>query len=78
VPLCRPQIPHDLTWDRTRSATVGSRRLTSWAMARPIDVSYGIAICALNTAAPIRLSCPNSRLGFERCRIQIWGKKMTN
>jgi hypothetical protein len=35
VPLCPPQIPHDLTWARTRAAAVGSRRLTAWAMARP-------------------------------------------
>jgi hypothetical protein len=32
VPLCPPQIPHDLTLART--AAVGSRRLTAWAMAR--------------------------------------------
>jgi hypothetical protein len=24
-----PQIPHDLTWDRTRSTVLGSQRLTS-------------------------------------------------
>jgi hypothetical protein len=35
VPLCPPQIPHDLTWARTRAAAVGSRRLTAWAMVRP-------------------------------------------
>jgi hypothetical protein len=35
VPLCPPQIPHDLTRARTRAAAVGSRRLTAWAMARP-------------------------------------------
>jgi hypothetical protein len=35
VPLCPPQIPHDLTWARTRAAAVGSRRLTAWAMAWP-------------------------------------------
>jgi hypothetical protein len=35
VPLCPPQIPHDLTWDRTRAAAVGSQLLTAWAMARP-------------------------------------------
>jgi hypothetical protein len=29
VPLCPPQIPHDLTWDRTRVAAVGSQRLTA-------------------------------------------------
>jgi hypothetical protein len=28
VPLCPPQILHDLTWDRSRAAAVGSRRLT--------------------------------------------------
>jgi hypothetical protein len=29
VPLCPPQIPHDLTWARTRASAVGSRRLTA-------------------------------------------------
>jgi hypothetical protein len=29
VPFCSPQIPHDLTWYRTWSATVGSRRLAT-------------------------------------------------
>jgi hypothetical protein len=29
VPVCPPQIPHDLTWDRTRAAAVGSQRLTA-------------------------------------------------
>jgi hypothetical protein len=24
VPLCPPQIPHDLTWDRTRAAALGA------------------------------------------------------
>jgi hypothetical protein len=33
VPLSPPKFPHDLTWDRTRAAAVGSWRLTSWAMA---------------------------------------------
>jgi hypothetical protein len=40
VPLCPPQISHDLTWDRTRAAVVGSQRLTAWAMARPVTFSY--------------------------------------
>jgi hypothetical protein len=31
VPFCPPQIPHDLTWARTR-------RLTAWATARPSPV----------------------------------------
>jgi hypothetical protein len=36
VPRCPPQIQHDLAWARTRAAAVGSRRLTAWAMARPL------------------------------------------
>jgi hypothetical protein len=36
VPLCPPLIPHDLSWARTRTATVGSLRLTASAMAWPI------------------------------------------
>jgi hypothetical protein len=28
-----PQIPHDLIWDRTLAAAMGSQRLTAWAMA---------------------------------------------
>jgi hypothetical protein len=35
VPLCPPQIPHNLTWTRTRPAALGSRLLTAWALARP-------------------------------------------
>jgi hypothetical protein len=29
VQLCPPQIPHDLTWARTRAAAVGNGRLTA-------------------------------------------------
>jgi hypothetical protein len=29
VPFCPPPIPHDLTWDRTWAAAVGSLRLTA-------------------------------------------------
>jgi hypothetical protein len=35
VPLCPPQIQHDLTRNRIRSSAVGCQRLTTWAMARP-------------------------------------------
>jgi hypothetical protein len=35
VPLCPPQISHDLTRARTLPAAMGSRLLTAWAMARP-------------------------------------------
>jgi hypothetical protein len=37
APLCPPQIPHDLTRARTRTAAVGSQRLTAWAMSRPLS-----------------------------------------
>jgi hypothetical protein len=36
VPLCPPQIPHDLFWARSQASAVGSRRLTFWAMIRPL------------------------------------------
>jgi hypothetical protein len=45
VPLCPPQIPHYLTWTRTRAAAVGSRVLTAWAMARPSKVFLGAHPC---------------------------------
>jgi hypothetical protein len=35
VPLCSPQIPHDLTRARTPAAAVESQRLTAWSMAQP-------------------------------------------
>jgi hypothetical protein len=40
LPLCPPQIQHNLTWVRTLVAAVVSRRLTSSAMARPCLYSY--------------------------------------
>jgi hypothetical protein len=35
MPLRPPQIPHNVTWNRTQPSVVGSRRQTAWAMARP-------------------------------------------
>jgi hypothetical protein len=35
VPLCPPQIPHDLNRTRTRATAVGGLQLTTWAMTRP-------------------------------------------
>jgi hypothetical protein len=29
VPLCPPQIPHEMTRDRTRASAVGGRQLTA-------------------------------------------------
>jgi hypothetical protein len=34
LPLCPPQISHDLSRDRTRTSAVESRRLTAWATER--------------------------------------------
>jgi hypothetical protein len=42
APLCPPQIPHDLTRARTRTAAVGSQRLTVWAVAR---VALSLTLC---------------------------------
>jgi hypothetical protein len=36
MPLCSPQIRHDLPRARTQAAAVRSSRLTAWAMARPL------------------------------------------
>jgi hypothetical protein len=36
VPLCPPQIPQGPTRDPTRASAVRGRRLTAWAMARPL------------------------------------------
>jgi hypothetical protein len=35
APLCPPQIPHDQARARTRATSMGSHRLTAWAMAWP-------------------------------------------
>jgi hypothetical protein len=66
APLCQPQIPLDQTRARTRAAAVGSQRLTTWAMARPlcmrfVDIQYGVVLHGLSVdnhaeeAAPPRL-----------------------
>jgi hypothetical protein len=35
VTFCPPQIPYDLTWDRTRAAVTRSLRPTAWTTTRP-------------------------------------------
>jgi hypothetical protein len=40
VPFQPPQIPHGLTWDPTRASEVRGRRLTAWAMARPLSDNW--------------------------------------
>jgi hypothetical protein len=50
MPLCPPQNPHELTRVRTRIAEVGSRRLTTWATARPYT-TYFCSSISVNTNA---------------------------
>jgi hypothetical protein len=38
VPLCPPQIPHDVTWAGTRAASVTIHRLTALVIARPNEL----------------------------------------
>jgi hypothetical protein len=56
VPLYPSQISHGLTWDRTRAATVGSRRLTASAMARPRCRTW--SLCSI-TCTTINYSHPH-------------------
>jgi hypothetical protein len=54
MPLCPPQIPHYLTWDRTPTAAVESRRLTAWAMARPhYKLCWILSAMMWHTAKPL-------------------------
>jgi hypothetical protein len=64
VPLCPPQIPHDLTWSRTQAAAVGSRRLTAWAMARPgLRLTWLVRQVRMKVSVATRL--PAGRPGFD-------------
>jgi hypothetical protein len=76
VPLCPPQIPHDLTRAGTRATAVGSRRLSVWAMTRPILPPIGLlwkSVLAYTLFAPnmnwthggrmwVRVVCPKHEL----------------
>jgi hypothetical protein len=55
VSLCPPQIPHGLTWDRTRASTVGDRWLTAWAMARPLWQCVTNVTCLFGAPSPVKL-----------------------
>jgi hypothetical protein len=52
VPLWPSEIPHDLTWTRTRAAAVGPQRLIAWAMSRPYSW-LGIAITSFVVIHPL-------------------------
>jgi hypothetical protein len=40
--LCPPQIPHDLTWNRTRATAVGSRLLAAWTTTWPLKLIHWV------------------------------------
>jgi hypothetical protein len=61
VPLCPPQILHDLNRARTRAAAVGSRRLTSWATAQLLR--YSSPVWSLNILTVLR--------GAGHCAISL-------
>jgi hypothetical protein len=76
MPLWPPQITHDLTWDRTRAATVGSRRLTAWAMARPLcSPTFPLAVWPRRTLTSFTTDAHCSLL-FSFCirlvAVSVW------
>jgi hypothetical protein len=42
MPLCPPQIPHDMTRARTRAAALGSWRLTTCMECKPCSVPRNV------------------------------------
>jgi hypothetical protein len=83
TPLCPPQIPLDQTRDRTRAATVGSQRLTAWAMARPycqhcMYIYFDIQNTHCNSGLQtVLMSLWWSFLRTETCKgMKNWNKKI--
>jgi hypothetical protein len=58
--ICPPQISHDLTWVRTRAAAVGSRLLTSSAMARPALILQNVCILSTGRICVLHILTINS------------------
>jgi hypothetical protein len=50
LPLCPPQIPHELTWDWTRAAAVGS---LSYGTDQNVPYCVSFAVTTLETRADI-------------------------
>jgi hypothetical protein len=65
VPLCALEIPNDLTWARTRAATVGTRRLTAWAMARPCSHPLVQKLLISDTRPSSEATHSNKSLGSQ-------------
>jgi hypothetical protein len=64
VTLYPPQIPHDLTWSRTRAAAVGSRWLNSWATAW-LYFDYNSVFISFPSWMPLKL---NTSVGTVRVK----------
>jgi hypothetical protein len=67
VPLFPSQIPSDLTWAQTLTATLGNRRLTAWAMAWPC-MSLGLWV---HYNVPHFFFC-NSEFKICACRLSFF------
>jgi hypothetical protein len=39
-PVCLPQIPQGVTWDRTHASALSDRGLTARSVARPVSVFF--------------------------------------
>jgi hypothetical protein len=63
MPLCPPHIPHNLTWDRTQAAAVGSRRLTAWAIG---------TVCCLSKLSRYTTYVLLKRKPWQLVLILIW------
>jgi hypothetical protein len=48
-PPCPPQISHDFSRDRTRAVAMGSRRLTSFAVAWSYSIVLNRELCSFQT-----------------------------
>jgi hypothetical protein len=72
APLCPAQIPHDLTWYRTRAATVGSQQLTACAMTRPQEVIYSArSVSYLSAVSRYSLLLTCDRLQASRTAVKL-------
>jgi hypothetical protein len=70
MPLCPPQIPHGLTRARTWDFAVRSRRLTAWAMARPLLPVFKYSVQKRSIAGHILSFLTTIRCRAVRCVLQ--------
>jgi hypothetical protein len=79
-----PQIPHYLTWDRTRAVAVRSRRLTAWVMARTSDFTYSSPSSSETSHCLRATGCYNTKylilhisMGFSNIRVSAFSLRHT-